>query len=78
LCHCEWNLCFRQNHFRLVFLGAGQHFLFRSNRFCSAFFCSRLSNTNVGVCLIGSQTCSDIIADINIGDVDGDNGKRRL
>ena len=54
------------------FFNAGGHFLFLCNGHCPAFFGARLCDVFVGFSLVCLEFCADVVAHIDVGDVDGE------
>ena len=53
-----------------MFAREGHHFLFQRDSHCPAFFCKCAGNTDFGVRLVTLQTRTNIIADIDISNID--------
>ena len=59
------------NHFGAHLLGAGRHFLLAGDGGGAAHFGFGLGDLFVCFCLFGLEAGTDVVGDINIGDVDG-------
>ena len=70
--HCEGYFGFGFDDAGAHFLNAGGHFLFECNGHCSAFFGARLCDVFVGFGLVCLEFCTDVVAHIHVGDVDGE------
>ena len=56
----------------------GLHFLLGRDRFGAASLGLRAGHARVGLGLIGLQPGADVLADIDVGDVDRDDGEGRV
>lgn len=63
------------DHVGTGFFGFGFHFLFQGYSHGTAFFCLGLGNVFVGIGLVHLEGCTDVAANIDVGNINGENLK---
>ena len=70
-CHRFRHIGFGQYQSSSVFSDAGFHLLFVGNRFRASLFCLGTRHSRICFGLIGLESSADVFADVDVGDVDG-------
>ncbi len=78
LSHGAGDFGFGQNHARTVFGDGGFHLLLAGDGEGAALFGLGAGDAGVGFGLVGLQASADVLADVDVGDVDRDDLKRRV
>ncbi len=68
--HGHWNLGFRFDDHRPIFLHSSLHFLLASDGNGSAFFCLGTGDAGIGFGLVGLQAMRNVLTDIDVGNID--------
>ncbi len=76
--HCLGHFGLCQHDLRSVFSNLGSHRLLARNRFGSSDFGLGPSHARVGFCLVSLQSSTDVLAYVDVGNVDGDDFERRM
>ena len=77
-CHRFGDLGFGEYKVGTVASDLGFHDLFLGDRLGASLFGLGACHANVGFGLVGPESCSDVLADFDVGDIDRDDGKGGL
>ena len=78
LCHCLWHVGFREYKARAVLGDFRFHLLLSGDSFSATLLRFSSGNTRVCFSLVGLQSRTDVLTNVDVGDVDRDDLESRL